>query len=66
MAEKEKKYFITIPANPEDPNAEREQFKIYQKDGKTFRVAIGKSQQVPEWIAKLAKSVGDVPDYVVA
>ena len=60
---KTKKFFILIPKDPSAANAQKEQFKVYQLDGQTFRVAIGVSCEVPEWLAKRAKEVGDVDDY---
>lgn len=59
-----KKYYITIPKDQNEQNAAKEQFRVYQKDGETYQVAIGKSQEVPEWLAKLAVKVGDAPDYI--
>jgi len=59
-----KKYFVTIQADQNEENAGKEQFKVYQKDGVTVQVAIGVKQEVPEWVAKLAKQVGDIPDYI--
>ena len=61
---KKSKFFITIPPDSNEENAKKEQFRIYQKDGETFKVAIGKSQEVPEWLAKRAKEIGDVTDYL--
>lgn len=60
--EKEKivKMYIAKDSNPE--NAKVEQFRYYQKDGVTVAVAIGKIQEVPEWVAKIAKEVGDIEE----
>lgn len=60
--EKEKmvKVYIAKDNNPE--NAKVEQFRYYQKDGVTVAVAIGKIQEVPEWVGKLAKEVGDIEE----
>lgn len=60
----EEKY-VTILINPDtnEENAKKEQFKVYQKDGVTVQVAIGKKQEVPVWVAELAKKVGDIIDY---
>ena len=65
MKEKEKKYYIIIPADQNAENAKKEQFVYYQRDGETIRVAIGMQQEVPEWVAKRAKEIGDVADYIV-
>jgi hypothetical protein len=62
----EKKYFLIIPADSDEENAKKEQYKIYQKDGETVQVAIGVKQEVPEWVAKLAVKVGDVSDFIEA
>lgn len=59
-----KKYFITIPSDKNKENAKKEQFVYYQKDGETIRVAIGVKQEVPEWVAKRAKEIGDIDDYI--
>lgn len=60
MADKFVKIYIAKDSNPE--NAKIEQFRYYQKDGVTVAVAIGKTQEVPEWVAKIAKEVGDIDD----
>ncbi len=60
-----KKFFIIIPADSTADNAKKEQFRYYQKDGETVRVAIGQQQEVPEWVAKRAKEIGDIQDYIV-
>ncbi len=59
-----KKYFIIIGRDSDKENAKKEQFREYQKDGDTVLVAIGMKQEVPEWVAKRAKEVGDVDDYI--
>lgn len=57
-----KQAIITIA---EDPNNKgNEQYKDYQLNGYTYSVAIGKSVKVPLWVAKIAKEVGDIPDYI--
>jgi hypothetical protein len=61
---KEKKYFVIIPADSNAENAKKEQFRYYQRDGETVRVAIGVQQEVPEWVAKRAKEIGDIADYI--
>lgn len=58
------KYFIIIPKDSNEENAKKEQFRYYQKDGETVRVAIGQKQEVPEWVAKRAKEIGDIEDYI--
>ena len=61
---KKKKFFITIPRDSNSENAKKEQFRVYQLDGETVQVPIGISAEVSEWVAKLAKEVGDVEDYL--
>lgn len=63
--EKTKRFFITINGDTNEENAKKEQFKVYQKDGETIQVPIGRSVEVPEWLAELAKHVGDIKDYTV-
>lgn len=58
------KYFVIIPADSNEENAKKEQYKEYQNDGITVKVAIGVKQEVPEWVAKRAKEIGDVADYI--
>ena len=60
--EKEKLVRIFIPKDSNPENAKVEQFRYYQKDGVTVAVAIGKTQTVPEWVAKIAKEVGDIDE----
>ena len=64
MKEKEKKYFIIIPADQNEENAKKEQYTYFQRDGETYRVAIGVKQQVPDWVAKRAKEIGVIADYI--
>ena len=59
-----KKYIIIINKDSNEDNAKKEMFKTYQLNGQTFKVAIGVKQEVPEWVAKKAKEIGDVEDYV--
>lgn len=59
-----KKYFIIIPADSNEENAKKEQFRYYQLDGQTVQVAIGKQQEVPYWVAKRAKEIGDISEYI--
>lgn len=59
-----KKYYIIIPADSNKENAKLEQFSYYQRDGETIRVAIGVKQEVPEWVAKRAKEIGEITDYI--
>ena len=59
-----KKYFIIIPNDSNKENAKKEQFRYYQRDGETVQVAIGIKQEVPEWVAKRAKEIGDINDYI--
>lgn len=56
---------ILIPRDGNPENAKKEQFVYYQRDGVTVQVAIGKTQEVPEWVAKRAKDIGDIDDYIV-
>ena len=58
----EKLVKIYIPKDSNQENAKVEQFRYYQKDGVTVAVAIGKIQEVPEWVGKIAKEVGDVEE----
>ena len=60
MEEKMVKIYIAKDSNQE--NAKVEQFRYYQKDGVTVAVAIGKMQEVPEWVGKIAKEVGDIEE----
>ena len=62
---KVKKFYITINADSNEQNARKEQFRVYQLDGETYQVPIGMSVEVPEWLAKRAKEIGDIPDYTV-
>ena len=57
----EKKVRILIPEDQN--NRGKEQFKIFQKDGVTYEVAIGIVAQVPEWVAIRAKEIGVISDY---
>lgn len=61
----ERKYFININPNTDPANAKKEQFRTYQLDGRTVQVPIGLNVEVPEWVAKLAKEVGDITDYLI-
>ena len=59
---KEKMCKILIP---EDPiNAGKEQYKIFQRDGRTIEVAIGRFVDVPEWLAIRAKEIGLIKEYI--
>lgn len=60
-----KKYFINIIPNTDPANSKKEQFRTYQLDGQTVQVPIGFNVEVPEWVAKLAKEVGDITDFLV-
>lgn len=60
-----KKFYMIIPKDSNKENAKKEQFRYYQKDGETVAVAIGRQQEVPEWVAVRAKEIGDVDDYTV-
>ena len=46
-------------------NAKLEQFKYYQLNGNTVRVAIGRMVEVPLWVAERAKEIGDIKDFEV-
>ena len=58
---KVKKARIYIPVDP--LNKDLEQFKIYQIDGVTYQVAIGKMATVPIALADRAMQIGDITDY---
>lgn len=50
---------------PEDPfNKGKEQYKVFQLNGETVQVPIGMYVDVPEWVAKKAKEIGLVADYI--
>ena len=59
----QKIYTINIPEDP--TNKDKEQFKIFQKDGHTVQVPIGMFVDVPEWVAVRAKEIGYINDYLV-
>lgn len=61
----EKKGLVTILiAKSNDPElAKISQYRYYQKDGQTVAVAIGRKQEVPLWVAEIAKEVGDIDDF---
>ena len=59
-----KVYRILIPEDMQ--NKDKEQYKIYQLDGVTKQVPVGKLVEVPEWLAKRAKEIGDISDYFVS
>lgn len=61
-----KKFYIIIPKDTVGKNSEKEQFRLFQRDGETVQVAIGVKQEVPEWVAIRAKEVGDITDYIEA
>lgn len=46
-------------------NGDKEQFKLYQLDGVTVQVAIGKFAVVPLWVAQRAKEIGDIKDFEI-
>ena len=46
-------------------NGSLEQFKLYQQDGTTVQVAIGKMAVVPLWVAERAKEIGDIKDFEI-
>lgn len=46
------------------PLGEKEQFRRYQRNGETLRVATGKFQIVPEWVAIRAKEIGDITEFI--
>ena len=56
--EKYVKIYIPQSTNPEI--AKIEQFKVYQRDGSTVQVPIGKICDVPKWVAEIALDVGDI------
>jgi hypothetical protein len=59
---KEKECKILIPEDP--GNKGKEQYKIFQRDGRTIQVPIGKYVTVPEWLAVRAKEIGYISDYL--
>ena len=63
MKKTTKKYYVIIE-NKDGKYANSEQFTYYQHNGETVQVAIGVKQEVPEWVAKRAKEIGDVTDYI--
>lgn len=63
MKADQKKAIIVISVD--ELNKDKEQFKIYQRDGETIQVAIGKVATVPLWVAERAKEIGDIEDYQV-
>lgn len=58
-----KTYTILIQEDP--VNRGKEQFKVFQKDGKTIEVPMGRFVDVPEWVAVRAKEIGLISDYMV-
>ena len=60
---KGKQAIIVIPIDP--LNKDNEQFRDYQRDGLTVRVAIGMIATVPLWVAERAKEIGDIQDFKV-
>lgn len=48
-----------------EPLGENEQYRRFQRNGETVKVATGKFQIVPEWVAIRAKKIGDIQDYVL-
>ena len=64
MAQNKKRYFITIPEDP--MNAGKEQTRMIQIDGVTYNIKVGTSVEVPELVAKRAKEIGYITDYVEA
>ncbi|MCK9235197.1 MAG: hypothetical protein M0Q41_10745 [Bacteroidales bacterium] len=57
----EKRAQIQIGVDP--LNKDLEQVKVYQKDGVTVRVKIGKLTTVPLWVAESAKRAGDIESF---
>lgn len=62
MAEKKATIFIAPDGNEE--NAKKEQYKIFQRDGETIQVPIGKYVEVPLWVAVRAKEIGLITDFL--
>ena len=56
-------YNITIPKDKVGENGKKEQYKVFQRDGNTIQVPIGRSVEVPEWVAKRAVEIGVIEDY---
>lgn len=58
-----KKARIYIPVD--QLNKAHEQFKIFQVDGTTYKIGIGKMASVPLTVAERAKEIGLIDDYDV-
>ena len=56
-----KKARIYIPVD--QLNKSHEQFKIFQVDGITYKIGIGKMATVPLAVAERAKEIGLIDDY---
>ena len=61
----EKLALILIAKDGNEDNAKHEQFKVYQRDGVTVRVAVGIFQEVPLWVAERAQEIGDIEGYKI-
>lgn len=53
---------VLISINEDPLNKDKEQYKIYQLDGYTVRVPIGKIVEVDRWVAEIALHCGDISD----
>ena len=60
----DKQVTIFIPKDAVGNNAKKEQFTRFQLDGVTIEVPIGKYVEVPLWVAKRAKEIGLITDYL--
>lgn len=55
----------TIQIAPDTLNEKKEQYKVFQRDGETIEVPIGKMVEVPLWVGVRAKEIGLISDYLV-
>lgn len=58
--------FCTIQIAPDVLNAKKEQYKVFQRDGETIQVPIGKMVEVPLWVGVRAKEIGLISDYLLS
>ena len=57
-----KRDMVLISINVDPLNKDKEQYKLYQLDGNTVRVPIGKIVKVDRWVAEIALHCGDITD----
>jgi len=58
-----KEPMVLIQIGADQLNKGKEQFKVYQLDGVTIQVAIGKIAKVPLWVAEAAVRAGDIESF---